>query len=565
MRSPWSRTTTRGQRVTTVFITCSMYTIAMPNRFTRRTSSTPSSCSTGFRPAITSSRKRTRGRSARARARSSRLRRSLGSAEAGTSASPLKPTKSSTSRAASRAAATRGVWRRAATRTFSSTVMWRKGRGDWKVRPSPTRAATGAGTPVTSRPPRRTWPASGVSMPVTVLTSVVLPEPLGPISPTISPASTWKVMPRSAWTPPKDLARPVISKSATALPRGTGPGSARGPQGRKPCGLDEDGGHEQETVQRRARSPEGAEDARAHHGARQRPHAPHNGHDGDLHRQRQGRRAVGVDEADVEGVHGPREGRERRARRQRHQLDPPGRHPQGLGGLLVVPDGPQVVSHAGPAHGHGDGQGEEHEAEGDVVEGDLRAEHEVQGALPDEGDRQAVVSLREAAEVEQQSPQDLREGDGRHGEEDAPEPEHDVPEPDGHRRRQARPHETADERRDVPVLEQQHRGVGSEGEERRVAERELPGDAPDEVPGHGQGREEVEGHPQVEEVAVAEPGGHRQASGHRQQGDPGPRRPPPPPGLGQHRRGPGGLPGAAPRHHFTPAPSRTTPEAGRAG
>src|SRR5579883_1721988 len=193
---------------------------------------------------------------------------------------PAKPTKSSTSRAASRAAATRGVWRRAATRTFSSTVMWRKGRGDWKVRPSPTRAATGAGTPVTSRPPRRTWPASGVSMPVTVLTSVVLPEPLGPISPTISPASTWKVMPRSAWTPPKDLARPVISKSATALPRGTGPGSARGPQGRKPCGLDEDGGHEQETVQRRARSPAGAEgrigrlgegddDARAHHGARQ--------------------------------------------------------------------------------------------------------------------------------------------------------------------------------------------------------------------------------------------------------------------------------------------------------
>ena len=61
---------------------------------------------------------------------------------------------------------------------------------------------------VTSAPSSQTLPALGCSTPVTRLTSVVLPAPLGPISPTRSPAcsasDTWRVTCR----PPKDLLRP---------------------------------------------------------------------------------------------------------------------------------------------------------------------------------------------------------------------------------------------------------------------------------------------------------------------------------------------------------------------
>src|ERR1700722_12967378 len=35
--------------------------------------------------------------------------------------------------------------------------------------------------------------------------AVVLPEPLGPTSPRISPDATWKLNPSSAWKPPKRL------------------------------------------------------------------------------------------------------------------------------------------------------------------------------------------------------------------------------------------------------------------------------------------------------------------------------------------------------------------------
>src|ERR1700761_1478684 len=37
------------------------------------------------------------------------------------------------------------------------------------------------------------------------LIAVVLPEPLGPTSPKISPGTTWKLRPSSAWKPPKRL------------------------------------------------------------------------------------------------------------------------------------------------------------------------------------------------------------------------------------------------------------------------------------------------------------------------------------------------------------------------
>src|SRR5690348_12170142 len=40
------------------------------------------------------------------------------------------------------------------------------------------------------------------------LIAVVLPEPLGPTRPKISPGTTWKLRPSSAWKPPKRFTSP---------------------------------------------------------------------------------------------------------------------------------------------------------------------------------------------------------------------------------------------------------------------------------------------------------------------------------------------------------------------
>src|SRR5271165_78611 len=50
-------------------------------------------------------------------------------------------------------------------------------------------------------------PAVGSSTPRIILIVVVLPAPLGPKSPTISPADTWKEIRSTARREPKDLAR----------------------------------------------------------------------------------------------------------------------------------------------------------------------------------------------------------------------------------------------------------------------------------------------------------------------------------------------------------------------
>lgn len=66
-------------------------------------------------------------------------------------------------------------------------VMWANRRMFWKVRAKP-RPATACGfKPLSKWPSKRTSPALGVYKPFKQLNSVVLPAPLGPIRPKISP------------------------------------------------------------------------------------------------------------------------------------------------------------------------------------------------------------------------------------------------------------------------------------------------------------------------------------------------------------------------------------------
>src|SRR5438309_3075144 len=59
-----------------------------------------------------------------------------------------------------------------------------------------------------SRPSRYTRPKFGVWSPVITLNSVVLPAPLGPISPVTRPAPASRSTPDSAITPPKWTSTP---------------------------------------------------------------------------------------------------------------------------------------------------------------------------------------------------------------------------------------------------------------------------------------------------------------------------------------------------------------------
>src|SRR4029450_9601099 len=70
-----------------------------------------------------------------------------------------------------------------------------------------------AGSPVMSRPSSRTRPSVGGSSPLTVLNSVVLPAPLGPMRPTISPAETFTLTPVSAARPPNRWLIPTPSST----------------------------------------------------------------------------------------------------------------------------------------------------------------------------------------------------------------------------------------------------------------------------------------------------------------------------------------------------------------
>src|SRR5262245_42329719 len=125
-------------------------------------------------------------------------------------------TKSRSARARSRAAAgrresPRSTAARAGKSTFSSTVMLPKSLGIWKVRATPHAVISWGRRRSVRRPQRWISPASGRYRPDSTLTVVVLPEPLGPISPRICPGGTAMDSPSTATSPPKRLPRPRVS------------------------------------------------------------------------------------------------------------------------------------------------------------------------------------------------------------------------------------------------------------------------------------------------------------------------------------------------------------------
>ena len=113
------------------------------------------------------------------------------------------------------------------TRRFSSRLMLLNGRGSWKLRARPSRVRSCASRPFSRWPANCTLPCSCRIVPQMQFTSVLLPEPLGPISPTRSPSRTCSSISASATKPPKRLDRPETRSIVVSLIAGSGVETSR--------------------------------------------------------------------------------------------------------------------------------------------------------------------------------------------------------------------------------------------------------------------------------------------------------------------------------------------------
>src|SRR5450631_2013495 len=109
------------------------------------------------------------------------------------------------------ASGTRRIGARNAKAMFSNTLRCGYNEYCWKTKA--TSRSAGA-SPVTSRPPIRIEPLSGVSSPATRRSVVVLPAPVGPNSATNSPSPTVRDRSTTARVLPNVLETALISTSA---------------------------------------------------------------------------------------------------------------------------------------------------------------------------------------------------------------------------------------------------------------------------------------------------------------------------------------------------------------
>ncbi len=100
----------------------------------------------------------------------------------------------------------------------SRTVMALNSRTFWNERTSPRRARASGASEVTSSPNALTVPAEGVTNPEMASKRVLLPAPLGPMKPTISPPPTARLTSLSASTPPKRTPSPSTRSTCSASP-----------------------------------------------------------------------------------------------------------------------------------------------------------------------------------------------------------------------------------------------------------------------------------------------------------------------------------------------------------
>ncbi len=215
---------------------CSMSRKVTPRSLMPRMRSMITSSSVALTPAAGSSSRMMAGSAIMTRASSRSLRWPPERTRAGSCASRDRETRSSRSMALSSAAlssaATRSGRRKLASRlspvcpcrasmTFSSRLRLASGLGIWKVRPRPRLRRRWADSPETLTPFSTMSPPLGGRLPASRSNMVVLPAPLGPIRPRISPRRTSKDTSLTASSPPKR--RTTCFAVSTGAPTATSP------------------------------------------------------------------------------------------------------------------------------------------------------------------------------------------------------------------------------------------------------------------------------------------------------------------------------------------------------
>ena len=164
---------------------------------------------------------------------------------------------------------------------LSNADMREKTRVIWNIRSTPRCASRFAGKPVMSTPSICTRPERGARKPESRLSTVVLPEPLGPIRPRISPARRSKLTSSTAATPPKCTDRCSTDSRLTRRPRCSRLGDEPPEAARKVAREhDHEQGEDDDLHVAEAAHPLGAEidQDRAGERARERAHAADDDH-----------------------------------------------------------------------------------------------------------------------------------------------------------------------------------------------------------------------------------------------------------------------------------------------
>src|SRR4051812_47086291 len=181
------------------------------------------SVSSSDRPAAGSSSSTTRGRPTTARATSTSRRSRAPSVPTFAAGSTSRPTKLRAPRTSSSRLPRPSCLACSQTiATLSRTDSPSIACSVWKVRRRPQRARRKCGMRSRSSPNACTRPAAGFTKPLITLKNVVLPAPLGPISPQV-PVSNVTDMASSGFTPPK---RTVRSETSITAPPRARPGCA---------------------------------------------------------------------------------------------------------------------------------------------------------------------------------------------------------------------------------------------------------------------------------------------------------------------------------------------------
>src|SRR5437867_6184185 len=472
---------------------CSMMISPSPSAWRERMRVIISPSSVALSPAMTSSRRSRRGRVARARATSSRLRKPMGSERAALVANGSRRHRATTRRASSRAADTEVRRVRAPIITLSSTERLPNGLTIWKVRQRPRAQISWAGTRETSRPSRRTRPSSGAKKPEMTLKRVVLPAPLGPMMPTISPGAARSETSRTAVRPPKRL---VTASSSSIAARGADALAEPSDQALR----DEANHHDEEAaVDDEVDADEAAPDV-AEHGAeggleRGDEEGAHEGPHGCAHPADDGVESEAdreVHREDVEGIH---EAHVLRPQGAAHageggrggdgpHLEPAARNAEGLGGVLVLSHPGELIADARALEIDLHEVDDDGETEHEVHPGDLAREAERPEART-KGHGHAFGSRGEGAPAARHDEEDLGEGDGGEGEIRPLQPIGQIAddEPGGRRDHRSRQH--AEPGGGVEARGHQSGGIGPDAEEGGVTEGDLPRVASRNVPGSG--------------------------------------------------------------------------------